>query len=434
MNSRKRKRDENSTIAKALQYFKFFREEQIDGTKKIMYTCNLCDSNANPLNGTKPHNLVSHLQRIHPNKFELIDEKKDIKLKRLELLQNIVEMVTVNGRPFTSISDSGFRSIIENKLKKFDKAGCPLNLSDANLPEVKKNISETASRVREKIKEEVCGRALSLIADIGTKNRRSIFGISIQYCINGKSRVRSIGMIELLKSNTGKYLADVIRSHLKLYEIDLRQILTITTDNGKNILKMVRDFGSIMHNEIDSTNNEQASSEYCTNTEEFIESNSSGLQTDDEINEVLKAFDEKTDEEALEEIFDEALLRQHENLLNEMSQHLVADFGLEILHEITGVNCAAHTLQLSIKDALNLIAKNNQNVIKLCREVAKSLRLKSTQHIFKTHGGSYRLPRLDVETRWGSTYMMVGILFVSYFCLTFRFLSMLISIPDSRCF
>lgn len=39
---------------------------------------------------------------------------------------------------------------------------------------------------------------------------------------------------------------------LKMYEmiseIDLRQILTITSDNGSNVLKMVRDIGDIIEN------------------------------------------------------------------------------------------------------------------------------------------------------------------------------------------
>lgn len=51
--------------------------------------------------------------------------------------------------------------------------------------------------VRDKIKQEVSGRALSLMLDIGTKNRRSIFGISVQYIImNGKLRIRSIEFVQ----------------------------------------------------------------------------------------------------------------------------------------------------------------------------------------------------------------------------------------------
>lgn len=72
-----------------------------------------------------------------------------------------------------------------------------------------------------------------------------------------------------------------------------------------------------------------------------------------------------TDEEALEEIFEESLLKRHENLLNEMSRQLVNDFGLNVLWDITGVNCSAHTLQLVVKDALLLIEKKIE-ILSVC--------------------------------------------------------------------
>lgn len=397
---RRRARNENCATVKSLQYYGTFYEKEIDGVKNKMYPCKLCESE---LNGNKQHNLVAHLQNVHPETFDLIaDKKQDIKVDRLEFLQNIVEMVTVNGRPFKSISDSGFQSIIQNQLRKFDAAGCALNLSDPKLPEVKKELSEMACRVRDKIKEEVHRRALALLIDIGTKNRRSIFAISIQYTVNGRLRTRSIGMIELQQSNTGKYLAGVIRDQLTLFGIDVRQILTITTDNGKNVLKMIRDFDAIVQDEIEQNTSVNAPPETThTQSEEDFDD----IEADDEINQLLTEMD--SDEGALEEIFEESLFKRHENLLNEMSRQLVTEFGLDVLWDITGVNCSAHTLQLVIKDALLAIDKKHRNVISLCRNVAKFLRLKSTKHAYKTHGQNYTDPRLDVVTRWGSTYMMV---------------------------
>lgn len=90
---------------------------------------------------------------------------------------------------------------------------------------------------------------------------------------------------------------------------------------------------------------------------------------------------------------------------------MVNDFGLNVLFDIAGVNCSAHTLQLAVKDALAKIAIRHRNVISLCHKVCKSLRLKSMQNEFETYGGSYKKPRLDVETRWRSTFMMVSHIF-----------------------
>lgn len=89
-------------------------------------------------------------------------------------------------------------------------------------------------------------------------------------------------------------------------------------------------------------------------------------------------------------------------------------FGLNVLYDITGVNCAAHTLQLAIKDALKRLPIQHENIIGLCRNVAKQLRRKSSQAIYKSenHSENYKIPRIDVATRWGYTYLMVSFLFL----------------------
>lgn len=90
-------------------------------------------------------------------------------------------------------------------------------------------------------------------------------------------------------------------------------------------------------------------------------------------------------------------------------QQLLNEIGLDVLWDISGVNCAAHTLQLALKDALKKMAIQHQNIISLCHQVAKTMRIKSHQQSYKTEtdGSSYTMPRLDVETRWGYTFLMV---------------------------
>lgn len=393
---RKRKLNEETITAKSLEYFTLLSD---DGVKR-MFRCNICSK---PYSGTKLNNLSHHLEAIHDDIYnEINGQNRAISVRRLELLQNLVEMVSVNGRPFSSILDSGFQSIIRNEVKNLNAAGCSLHLMDENLPDVKKHLNEMAECVREKIKQETCGRALSLMMDIGTKNRRSIFGVSLQYISNGKLRIRSIAMKELLKAHTAEYLANVVQERLRLYGIDLRQILTITTDNGANVLKMIKDIDNILQKEIES----------CTDTpavppesprKSQRPSNIDGTM-DSEIDSVLADENEISDNEALENLFHNVKLSEHETLLTAMREQMVAEFGLDVLHDITGVNCCAHTLQLMIKDSLKKLRRADQNIIELCRHVAKLLRLKSYQEYTN---GSYKVPRIDVETRWGYTYLMV---------------------------
>lgn len=76
---------------------------------------------------------------------------------------------------------------------------------------------------------------------------------------------------------------------------------------------------------------------------------------------------------------------------------------------VNGINCAAHTLQLAVKDALNLLHVDHKNVIKLTREVVKFIRKESTRNDIRNRGLNLKLPSMGVETRWSSTYMMVNI-------------------------
>lgn len=329
---RKRARKENTLSAKASVYYDPLGEKQVDGVAKIFYKCKLCSSE---INGHKQYNLVHHLHCKHPDEYKEIDGRptEDIQTKRLKMLQNLVEIVTVNGRVFASILDSGFQALIWEKLDELKNAGCGLNLSNENLPEVKQHLSEMAKGVRQKINDEVRGRALALLVDIGTKNHRSILSISIQYIMNGKVKVRGIGMIELLQSHTGVYLAELICALLIVYGIDLRQILTITTDNGANVLKMVRDIDVVLQHAID------------TQPPQVINAENDNANCDVEIEELLN---EMTDDDALDLMFNDADSDEQQdfgNLLTEMSNRM--DF--DQMWNITGVNCSAHTLQLAVK-------------------------------------------------------------------------------------
>lgn len=107
----------NSQNEKSLEYFDLIQEN----LGRLMYKCRIGEC-PKIVNGTKTSNLVSHLKHLHPKIYiEKINptasDPKSIALKRLEIVQGCAEMVTVNGRPFNSLLDSGFQLLIRNKLK-----------------------------------------------------------------------------------------------------------------------------------------------------------------------------------------------------------------------------------------------------------------------------------------------------------------------------
>lgn len=406
---RKRQRREATICEKSLTFFEQPPDEKIENGKQVLrYKCKLCDQYKN---GTKMGNLSNHLETMHPSAYSTItNQKESLPIKRLRILQNAVEIVSVNGRSFQHLLDSGYQKGIRNKLKKLQEANLGINFSNRNLFEVKEHLSVMAEKVRAKIKDEVRERVMSLMVDIVTKNKRSILGISVQYIINGKLKIRSLGMIELKARHTGKYLAELAIARLQIFGIDKRQILTITTDNGKNVLKMIRDindtfptFNSTGDETIDTLNEALIAAMNHTDHNESERVDDEAEWVDGEIERVLNNANQTTEEEALQ-IWAESALHEGEIL-----QSMSSEFSDENqMWDTTGVNCSAHTLQLAVKESIKAMSKTNQNVLKLGREIVKFLALESTRHDTKEQGMSYTRPQIDCTTRWGSTCMMVG--------------------------
>lgn len=177
------------------------------GKIKRLYRCKICQKE---INGTKAYNLIPHLQTHKEVYKKVCALDESIEEKRLKLLLDCVELVTVNGQTFTTLNQSGFLSILSNTLNELTVAGRSVNLSDPHLEEVKSVLQQTAISVKQKIQEELNDTPLTLMVDITTKNRRSILGVSVQFISNDKQVVRSIGMLELKASHTGEYLAKTI--------------------------------------------------------------------------------------------------------------------------------------------------------------------------------------------------------------------------------
>lgn len=232
----------------SLKYFDFVGN--VNG--KEIYKCKICKIGGE-VNGTKKWNLSSHL-KCHSDIYKNVtNEDKSIEYKRMEFLLQCVHIVTINGRVFRSLTDSGLLLMNKGILEELRVAGREVNLRDEHLHEVKEVLQSVAEKVRQKIAKEMKNRPISLMLDIVSKRGRSILGASIQYIVDDKVIIRSIGMIDLKESHTGIYLAELIMKRLKELGINLTQIISITTDNGKNVLKMVRDLENHLQKSVDNS-------------------------------------------------------------------------------------------------------------------------------------------------------------------------------------
>ncbi|XP_065085818.1 uncharacterized protein LOC135707833 [Ochlerotatus camptorhynchus] len=181
--------------------------------------------------------------------------------------------------------------------------------------------------------------------------------------------------MEITTRQTAENLRLRVEEVLKLYDSGVVHIYSCTTDNGKNMLKCVRELNKSQHMALDSetelsyedmfNNEEEKHDEYIANYET--------AQVDQEVDEML---------EAVESIF----LHGNESC-------------------IATLKCVAHTINLVVKDVIN----GEDESLKKIRKIVKFCRKTEYKPFFDL--AKVPLPKIDVETRWGSMYEMVACLY-----------------------
>lgn len=162
----------NSQSDKALPYFGL-----VDETKR-KYCCKIGGCGKS-ISGKNAANLVSHIKHSHPRIYSekinpITVDPKSIELKRLELAQACTEIVTVNGRPFNYLVDSGFQLAIDAQLRQLENSGRVLALHLNKFAELKEYIVKSGKRIFEKIRIEASDKLISVMVDVGSKNGHSI--------------------------------------------------------------------------------------------------------------------------------------------------------------------------------------------------------------------------------------------------------------------
>lgn len=206
-----------------------------------------------------------------------------------------------------------------------------------------------------------------------------------------------LGLKELTQSHTAAYLGAVVRSCVEEYDCEMGQIISNTTDNAANMIKMTRDMNS--ENNLDE-NQTNCNDIPCANLDENVDP----ISCDIEIENLLTSLDELEMEE-LNEILEDCT-DDDDDITIEVDPENIPSSPMFVNH----VNCGAHTLQLIVSDALKELRSNHYNVIKLAREFAKFLRRPTNIAKLKNLGIKFKFPKLDCLTRWNSLLVLVSIL------------------------
>lgn len=317
---------------------------------------------------------IRHLRLNHKDVFVEIQRKKiekpaetfemdrifelRVKVCPNDILKACVELVTVHGLPFSVVDYPAFRKMLNPYLIALKLKGIDLVINRQN---IKQYIEEKAIDLKKMIMKQVRGKAVSVMIDIATRYNRSILGINIAYMHEGKVIIRTIGMQILRFTHTAANLVKVIKKHLSDHFIRLDQVISFTTDNGKNMIKAA-----------------------ALIDKEYME----------------ECFGEGDEEFIDDDIFDG---NYYDDLLLGISENFSGSNGSNMIYNLP---CAAHCVHLVIKHSIEA-SPSIKNIVEKCKKLAKKLRTPTLRGIL--YDFQQKMAIVNVETRWNSIYSMVCI-------------------------
>lgn len=267
----------------------------------------------------------------------------ELKLSKQEFLDSMLSIVTESGRPFSLYNDVGFRKILTPIYNAFN-----LTINRNNITSY---IKKEANIYREAMKTTLKGKLLSLKFDTTSRNFYNFLSINCQYYEN-TINVCHLNMIVIKNGTTSEELKKTILSTLNQFDINLSNIVSATVDNGKNMIRTIKNLNVVLQEELEENNDD-----------------------DNEVN-------------------------------NESTEYLESMIQSNFVYsEISTIRCAAHTLQLAIQDFFKELDLDLSPV----RRIVCMLR--NQQYIKIIRERNYAVPPLENITRWGSFYaMLIGFL------------------------
>lgn len=328
----------------------------------------------------RPSNLKRHLKMKHASHYDqlfkekLNDEKKH-EIEMFNSIQDAVELVTVNGMPFSIMNSSGMRGFINARSEQLQSSGFKLSLNRWNIVD---EVSIVSKHIEDGLKAELKGKIIHLMVDIATNGTLSMLGVNASYSNNYEVKCPSLGIVKITERHNAVNLADMLYDILAKYDVPLDNVFSITTDNGKNVVNSAVVLDIVAN---------------CCDTN------------------VNPIYAESTHDDYENDVELESLLNNngidYASILDDVVENVVRVNDKVVL--INHINCSTHTLQLGIKDSL--VESDAVAILNEAKEICIALRTQIVQIEFDKLKEDKILPPLENSTRWGSRYLMVCSIF-----------------------
>ncbi|XP_055542362.1 uncharacterized protein LOC129728026 [Wyeomyia smithii] len=206
-----------------------------------------------------------------------------------------------------------------------------------------------------------------------------------------------------MQESTGRNIAerslDEILSVLDRFSILIKQIYTITTNNGQNFIKAS---GLFRNKQIEDTL--YGDDEYKIDDEE-LKLVLEDLECIDYAKNYELSSDDLEIEDLDEEDEDEFELLELQDCLPVVNTHLTSVKQQIFASSNICFRCAAHTVQLPVYDVLK--TKSLSRFLTNARKLVKIMRCQPYVNSFKLDQ-CRNLPFMDGDTRWGSAYLLIN--------------------------
>jgi hypothetical protein len=286
-----------------------------------------------------------------------------VNLSKEQIIKSYIGLVTRSHLPLKIINSPDLKMLLDPLCKAVStEIGKPFTINTANM---RIQIQAVAGKFREKIRQEMENRLVSLKVDAPSSLQHSIFGVGAQYMIDGvlKSRILSMTALAGAQCSTGVNLPDKILNVLHNYNTDLKQVVSVICGNGANMI--------------------------------LASKNLSDISWDDE-------EDPKPDpDQECNEVYVH-LIQEYINEGSESNQLQIGTLQVD--------KCVAHTVQLCALDLMKVDKDKENEVLRyvlFCRNVVKFLNQQSSGFRIIFTEENLMMPCLDCATQWLSTYDML---------------------------